>query len=336
MSGDEDGCIACHKPLPNDGKIMTCACCNNAYHLGKACSGIAQNTFNTMGLAKREAWVCKTCRSSKVRTGPGSQSEPVQTVGNVTADVSLAADLKEIKDSLLCLPVLAKKVDALLGLKDEVSNLRTAVDQLEKAVKFMSDQYDTVSAQLKECKSQNVKLQSDVAVLTTTVQTQAEQLQLLRNTQNDSEQYSRNANLEIHGLPIEENEDLKETLERLAAKLDIADFSLTEVVSVHRLQAKRDSIPTVLVRFATVSSKEKWSDARGKLRNLFQSDKLPKLFFNDNLTRQNRDLFWQARTVAKDKGYKFAWVKTGKIFVKKDESATLIRIGTLKDVDKIV
>ncbi|KAH9383900.1 hypothetical protein HPB48_025792 [Haemaphysalis longicornis] len=144
------------------------------------------------------------------------------------------------------------------------------------------------------------------------------------------------ANLEIHGLPLDKKEDLKQTLCRLAVKLEIADFSLEEVVAVHRLQGKGGSTPTVLVRFVSVACKEKWFDARDKLRELHHADRLPKLFFNENLTKQNRDLFWQARTAAKAKGYEFTWAKTGKIFVKKNESSSRIRIGTLADLDKII
>lgn len=337
---DDEVCIVCHKQLPYDGIVMTCACCGHGYHVGQACSGISQSTFTAMGLAKREAWVCKTCRSAKSRIGAVSQSvsqsEPGASAETPITSVSLAAQLKEIKDSLLCLPVLAQKVDALLSLRDDFSNLATSVSHLEQSVKFMSDKYDSVSTQLKECKSQNAKLDSEIVVLTTTVQKQAEQLQLLRNAQNDSEQYSRNANLEIHGLPQEEQEDLTQTLTQLALELEIRNFSSEEVVAIHRLQGKRGSIPTVLVRFASVACKEKWFDARHKLRRLHQAGKLPKLFFNENLTRQNRDLYWRARTAAKAKGYEFAWAKTGKIFVKKDSSVARIRIGTTADLDKIV
>lgn len=340
---EDDVCVACHKQLTCDGLLMTCASCHHGYHLGQACSGIAHSTFSAMGLAKREAWVCKTCRSAKARTGDGtqfvSQSLPREAAENPetpVANIGLAAELKAIKDSLLCLPVLTQKVDALLSLRDEFSNLATSVSNLEKSVNFMSDQYDSISTQLKDCKSQNVKLESEIVDLTTTVQEQTEQLQLLRNAQNDSEQYCRNANLEIHGLPLDKKENLKQTLEQLAVKLEIPNFSLNEIDAVHRLQGRRGSIPTVLVRFASVACKEKWFDARDNLRELHQAGKLPRLFFNENLTKQNRDLFWQARTAAKAKGYQFAWVKSGKIFVKKDESSARIRIGSLADLDKIV
>lgn len=75
---------------------------------------------------------------------------------------------------------------------------------------------------------------------------------------------------------------------------------------------------------------------RGTLRLLSQKGCLPKLYFSDNLTRTNKELFWQARQKGKAQGYKFVWVKRAKIFAKKSENSELVRINQLADIDKIV
>ncbi|KAH9374819.1 hypothetical protein HPB48_020620 [Haemaphysalis longicornis] len=332
---DQDSCIVCHELIPDDGKFMKCSECNHCYHLGQTCSGIASGTFTTMGQAKRDAWVCKTCRSVKKRQGPSSQYDGSQAGDSSCSESALLSELREIRKSLESLPELHAKVDSLLLLRTEFVGLSKHVQELQESVEFTSKQYDTILDQVKANQQQMSKGEEEIDALKKTVFEQAMQIQRLQEDQNESEQYSRRANLEIHGLPFEKDEDLKDELSKLAVALKLPNFSLSDVLAIHRLPCKRDTVPVVLVRFASLSVKESWSAARGSLRQLHQSGALPKLFFNDNLTKFNRDLFWHARTAAKDKGYLFAWVKTGKIYVKKTEDAPLLRISKLSDIAKI-
>lgn len=334
MSG-QDSCIVCHERMPNDGKFMKCSECNHYYHLGQSCSGIAPGTFVTMGQAKRDIWVCKTCRSARKRRGSSSQCDDSQAGESSCAESALLSELREIRKSLESLPELHAKVDSLLLLKTEFAGLSKHVQELQASVDFTSKQYDTILDQVKANQQQMSKGEEEIDALKKTVLEQTMQIQRLQEDQNESEQYSRRANLEIHGLPFEQGEDLKDELSKLAIALKVPNFSPSDVLAIHRLPSKRDTVPVVLVRFASLSIKESWCAARGKLSHLHQSGALPKLFFNDNLTKFNRDLFWHARTAAKGKGYRFAWVKTGKIFVKKNEDAPLLRISKLSDIAKI-
>lgn len=329
-------CIACQNALPDDGRFMKCSECNYFYHLGQNCSGIAPNTFTTMGQGKRDVWVCKTCRASKKRQAPSSQPDGVPEVDRPDSESAVLSELRSIRKSLEMLPALHEKVDSLLLLKGEFAGLSEQVQDLEGSVSFMSKQYDTVLAQSKGCHEQVSRCANEVDDLKAAVHAQAAQIERLQAELNDTEQYGRRANLEIHGMPAEQDEDLQQKVSLLADKLDISDFSASDVLSVHRLPSKRDTTPTILVRFASVRCTETWLGARSKLRVLHQSGALPKLFFNENLTKRNRDLFWQARTAATDNGYKFCWVKAGKIYAKRNEDAPLLRIVKISDIAKIV
>lgn len=328
-------CIACQNALPDDGRFMKCSDCNYFYHLGQNCSGIAPNTFTTMGQGKRDVWVCKTCRASKKRQVPTSQSDGVTEVERPESESAVLSELRSIRKSLEMLPALHEKVDSLLLLKGEFAGLSAQVHDLEGSVSFMSSQYDTVLAQSKGCHEQVSRCSKEVDDLKTVVHEQAAQIERLHDQLNDTEQYSRRANLEIHGMPVEQEEDLQQKLSHLADKLNLSDFSASDVLSVHRLPSKRDTTPTILVRFASVRCTEMWLGARGQLRVLHQSGALPKLFFNENLTKRNRDLFWHARTAATANDYNFCWVKSGKIYAKKTENAPLLRIVKIADIAKI-
>ncbi|KAH9382700.1 hypothetical protein HPB48_023256 [Haemaphysalis longicornis] len=229
------------------------------------------------------------------------------------------------------------KLDALLLLKTELSKLATTVREMEESVSFLSKRYDTVLVELKSTQEKAASREAELQSLKEVVQTQAHQLDQILREQNEAEQYSRKANMEIHGLTMGVKENLSEWIAKLAETLEVPNFSTDDIVAIHRLPAKQGTIPTILVRFASVALKETWFGLRGKLRELRDddSDVIPKLFFNENLTRANRRLFWLARVTAKANGYKFAWVRGGRIFVKKFEDAPLIRVISEADICRI-
>lgn len=230
---------------------------------------------------------------------------------------------------------LHSKLDALLLLKTEFSKLATTVNDVEKSVYFLAKKYDTVLSELKSTQEKVATQEVEMQALKRTLQVQSKQLEQLLHEQNEAEQYSRKGNMEIHGFPMAVNENLSEWIVQLAEMLKVPKFSAGDIVAIHRLPAKQGFIPAVLVRFASVAIKETWFGLRGKLRQLYESDALPRLFFNENLTRTNRRLFSLARVAAKANNYKFVWVKGGKIFVKKFEDAPLIRVNSEADIGKI-
>ncbi|XP_064475427.1 uncharacterized protein K02A2.6-like [Ornithodoros turicata] len=52
--------------------------------------------------------------------------------------------------------------------------------------------------------------------------------------------------------------------------------------------------------------------------------------------RRYRELFWKARSKAKESHYRFIWVKNGRIFVRKAEGEMVIRIANAADLENIV
>ncbi|VVC29231.1 Hypothetical protein CINCED_3A017206 [Cinara cedri] len=62
----------------------------------------------------------------------------------------------------------------------------------------------------------------------------------------------------------------------------------------------------------------------GKSVNTNWSD--DKIFMNDSLTAFNRNLFFKARVLAHEVGYKYVWFRDSKLFIKKKESTKAIII----------
>lgn len=334
-------CAQCHEKIINDGRHMSCAECRASYHLGKRCSGVADSTFKSMGAQKRKDWYCRVCRQQHSKDESPDEEASLQAASPATTEHfrSLEARLecltllKANVDTLLDLP---KQMNELLALKPVVESLKTAVTEVQESISFLSAKYDSVLLTATNNSTAITELRGETTSLRTVIAEQSQTIEHLQEELNDSDQYSRLSNLEIHGLPHSPNEDLVSVVGELAGKLGIGDFQPKDMSAVHRLPSRRDGPPVVLVRFASVSLRDQWLATRGKLRTLAANSVLPKLYLNENLTRRNRELFWMVRERAKGKQYKFTWVKNGKLFAKKTETSPVVRIHRIADLEGIV
>lgn len=342
LASDSSLCYACQKAVPSDGRVLSCSECHGVYHLAPTCAGVADATFNTMGKAKRESWVCPKCRAKKYNKNSSFGGVGTMTMinkDNLTLQLSAINDklhvllpLKEKVDELTQLPA---KMNDLLTVKVVVETLNETMRGLEKSLEFFSGQYDSLLAQVKVNVGEIKGLKSEACVLTSAVTEQRSEIRRLQAELNDSDQYSRLSNMEIHGLPYKPTENVRDLVDNLASSLNIKDFQPSDIITVHRLPPKKDSnfVPPVIVRFNSVTNKETWMASRGKLRSL---PGFPILYFNENLTRINKELFWKARSRGKEKQYQFVWVKNAKIFAKKKEGSPVIRVNSVSDIDKMV
>lgn len=331
-------CIACFKAISRDGRFMTCAECRHPYHLGQNCAGICNSTFTTMGAAKREKWRCRTCRSIEPRGNPSVSSQEdasgvLLQLSNLNEKIDMLMSIKGSMESLANLP---GKVDELMALKPAVERLQNVVGEVQAAIEFLSSKYDTVLQTVSENAKMIKELQVETAALRATASEQSLTITQLRAEANDVEQYSRLSNMEISGLPLTPNENLLERVGELAGNLGLTDFHASDILAIHRLPSRNNSTPVVLIKFVSVRIRDRWLNTRAKLRSLVQSGGIPKLFFNENLTRANKELFWLARERGRARNYKFVWIRSGKIYAKKLESASLVKITRSTDLDKIV
>lgn len=122
----------------------------------------------------------------------------------------------------------------------------------------------------------------------------------------------------------------------LALKLDLNDFSETDIAAVHRLPSGPNKIAPILVQVHKVSIEEQCICARTKLPQLAEEDSFPRLYINENLTRANKELYRLARLKGKEKGFKFVWTRNGRVLARKEEGRPIIHIDSKADLDLIV
>lgn len=293
----------CHKCSDNidvNNCFIQCSECSCAYHLG-ACCGLSEATYKSKGEEYRRSWRCPDCRKPKSSA----------TSSNETEGLPIAALLLEIN----------RKLDELLPLKQTVNDI-------EASIKHVSEQYDKVVADVTKNSNEIKNMKTRLSKLE---ETKADvELQRVTEAINELEYHSRKLNVEIHGLPVKNDECLMTTMNEIASKLNLPLLTEQSVTGLHRLPSKPDKVPGVIIRFSCLSAKERWFAKRKDLPTA-----QPGLFMMENLTAYNRTLLKNAKDWALDNQFSYAWHRNGKVFVKKCEGARRHLIKRVSDLDRL-
>lgn len=57
-----------------------------------------------------------------------------------------------------------------------------------------------------------------------------------------------------------------------------------------------------------------------------------KIYINESLTKENKQLLFKTKEKARDASYKYVWSKEGKIFVRKNDNSRVHRIKNEHDL----
>lgn len=313
-----DTCISCHESV-RDTTHLLCSDCKYSYHVG-ACSGVTEAAYKKKSAAAKSTWNCQTCKTAKNRSSQSTEPEKTENGMNLTKEIG------EIQRKLSLLLTVKSQVDALEGVA-------ATVHAIERSMQEMSSKYDEALAEMKRQNADMSSLRKRVEKLE--AQTNEREVEMLRQEVNNLDQYSRRLNLEIHGLAEQTNEKVIEKLYLLAGEVQLPKLSENDIEAAHRLRSRagadgKDKPSPIIVRFSARYTRDAWLAKRSELRR-----KKSKVFINENLTAQNKRLFWQMKTKAREMEYQFAWVKDGKFFVRRSQHDRILRINGASDLDQI-
>lgn len=157
----------------------------------------------------------------------------------------------------------------------------------------------------------------------------------------DMEQYSRLNAVEIHGVPMEPNEDAVEVVKEVGKALDMV-INESMIDACHRLGRRpgpNNSPPAIIVKFVRRLDKEEFMKRRRVKRNLSTRHMNLKMdqpvYVNEALSQGRRRLLGAAREVKREKKWKYLWVRGGKIFLRKEEGSTVVQVTCQADLDRL-
>lgn len=223
----------------------------------------------------------------------------------------------------LMLAAINQKLDSLLVLRETVIGIESSIQMMSAQYKELLALVESQDSDLKELKMRMQKIE----------QTEAgsiEEVKTLRNEVNELEWRSRRLNLEIHGVPFAENENLLAKVNSVAKMLDVRPLETDEIAAIHRLPSKPDKIPGIILRFSQQATRDQWLSKEKKLKR--DNDGV---YLLENMTKQNKELLWTTKEWAKEKSYQFVWHVNGKILLRRKVGDRAVLIRSVDELQKL-
>lgn len=286
-SGDNI-CLACMLTIETTEAQVKCKKCGNSYHIER-CSGLTEPLDKTRsGANSRKNYVCSTCKTGAPR---------------VDADATTAASRDF--NFAVAFAELSRRLDSLMPLNEKINSI-------EQAVQTMSDHFDTVLKRLDNQEKQIEQLRKRTEQLERA--RPDEELRQMNADLNDLEMRSRSRNLEIHGVIFNEHENLLQKINEISRLIQVPEVSDHDLEAYHRLPAKANKTPGIIIRFQSQKLRDMWLKKRRLMR-----EKDAKVYFSENLTRRARALLWTAKQWARDNGFRYVWYANGKILIRRKD-----------------
>lgn len=245
---------------------------------------------------------------------------------------------------------LKRNFDNFMELSGHSSELKTLLDQIKNQ---QDSKFELLNNALATIITQNQDIQRSVETLTLKHDDLVAKMNLLEQENKEYkkrvltlehtlEQLDKNAHcstIEIRNIPKQENENKKvliDTIQQLGLTLGLeTPIHQSEIKDIFRSKSE-----AVFVDFSTTLRKESLISkyktynkcSRENKQPLLNSEliKLPgppcTLYISEYLTAKARYLFYIARSNVKNKKLLAAWTSYGKVYVKKEEDSTPVRI----------
>lgn len=299
-----------------------CSKCKLDYHY--QCSGVTEKGYLKLSERSKAAWVCVTCKneassstsaaSAAVKSASASSKEP--------STLTLANVMEEFNKLNSKLSPLLSLVDEIRGIKSDISDLKRSSSTVPTQFKAMDERLSKVERRLDEAEALKV------------------QVAKLERSLNDKEQWLRSNNAEIKGVPQKHGENLLDIVAKIGSKISYP-ISKCNINYVARVPSRdSEQAKPIIVAFTNRYMKEDFVAAARSLKYLVPTDidlqGSSKIYINDHLTVQNKQLLTKAKAAAQQFEFQYVWVKHAKILVRKNSTSNIIKIRTENDLHKIM
>lgn len=350
ITGLDWGCCALGK---SDNDYITCFKCGKSYH--HACLAIQNpNDFDSL------AWTCPEC----IMTTKTNRKDhtPVRTNSNVTTrpnkrhakgSPSAAKPNEQLTSSLIrniIEDTMAKELNDFMSkfttsitslMNNELKLIKDDISEFKVSLNFISDQVDELVRDRKSDSQMIVELKNENSAMKSTINDLQAQVNYL-------EQQARANNVELQCVPEKSNENLINIISNLsnAVNCNIKADEIANCSRIAKINRNNDRPRSIVIQLASPRVRDRLlaacisfnkSNPNRKLNTSHLGLTGPEkpVFINEHLSPANKALHASARLRAKERGYKFVWIKNGKIFVKKDENSDLRLIKNTGSLEHI-
>ncbi|XP_049884917.1 uncharacterized protein LOC126379942 [Pectinophora gossypiella] len=323
-------CSTCNQAF-NDG--VTCGECSKNF--GFCCAPITEGNYRKLGPDRRSQWRCGQCKISAVSNyGVSTPApRPARASGSdnaVKSNPTASSDSDAVKDSLSAILLeirdIKRQLVDLPSLVQEVKNIKVQIGELQSSCEFS---HEGLIEQDKKITDLEIKV-SEIQALKTALDMTSEELAVIKSDLADRDQRSRLNNIEVKGIPVKNSENLFGILEAICVTIGY-DIPKTQINYIARVPVQNSNDKSIIINLNNRYIKEDFVAAARRHKSLSTSaiagvgGNHP-VYINDHLTPVNKRLLTKAKTICKDKGYEYVWVKHCKIHARKNDTSKIIVI----------
>lgn len=152
------------------------------------------------------------------------------------------------------------------------------------------------------------------------------------------EQYSRNKNIEVKGIPQVANKSLEGIIGKVGDAIG-EPIRKDDIEICHRLPTRSaDSDPNILVVFNNRAKPDAIVETARKSRfttsDIGYTKKQP-VYVNEHLWPRLKKLLGMTIAKKRELNWRFAWAKGGKVFARQPETSRIVRIACESDLEKL-
>ncbi|CAK1584203.1 unnamed protein product [Parnassius mnemosyne] len=353
MSNANWGC--CFSEKDNCDEFIACIKCDKKYHY--ACMMIDRKIISSDLLA---TWACPEC-VHQLPKPTNKENTPVRNVTTVRGNKRVAigsphSDSEKVNISMEDIRLVVEGVmedkmndlfkrfnENLAGFfAKEIKPMRDELLSIKESLTFINDQYEGIKKENVASKLKITCLEKENEELKGTVHALAQRV-------NQIEQHSRQCNLELQNVPESRNENLITMITKLGkvigSSLKENDIlNCTRTAKINRESRRPRSIivhlasPRIRDEMLAMTSKYNKANSDNKLNttHLGLTGHTTPVFVTEHLSPANKAIYAAARLKARERGYKYVWVRNGRVFMRKTDDSDYILVKNLDSLKKLI
>lgn len=330
-----------------DNNYLKCNACRTIFCL--ECMNIKASTLSRKDLASLKCPSCTNVsrrRTDRPRSSDSSFTSP-RNIKEVSETLTLNSLSQILDDKLSANSTFVNELREVLKKDLEsivVSKLKTLTEELKRdfqaTTNFLTSELADVRAKLEE-KS------NEITILDKEQHRLQEEVKVLQDKINTADKLSRERNIELQCVPEERNENVVTLFQNLCKTINVNipenDIHACRRVAKVNHTSKRPrnivvTLSSVRLRDTVLSATHRFNKGnRVKLNTEHFGIKgdINRVYATEHLSPEHKQLHAAARQTARNKNFKFVWVRYNNIYLRKDESTNPILIKNLDSLSKI-
>lgn len=302
-------CGICAKPISSKQLKLSCSECKKQFH--GTCVNMSKADVEYLASIE-SLWRCQPCTTTRRQ----SMRLDAQASGsNFTLDDVMKA-IKSIED----------------GQKQVIRDFNEANELLSNRIEDMNSVMKEQAKKISEFLDQVVAFKTENEIL-------KKKVFQLEDELDEAQQYSRRNCVEVHGLAVEDDNVMGAVKDvGIALGMNIEESMIDTCHTIGKKPGVAGP-PAIIIKFVRRMDAEKMLAKRREKRQLSTRHlNIPTdtpIYINESLTQKRRLLLSRARAAKREKNYKWAWVRSGKVYMRKDDHAPVKNVKCLADLESL-